>query len=367
MVHAEIRSIFKRYEDKWILKQVNLDVNRKEILAIVGPSGCGKTTLLQIVAGLIQADEGSVFLGGEILSSREKNIFVPPEKRGIGMVFQSYALWPHYTVFQNIAYPLRIKGLKKKQYEKDVKEAMEMVRLIGKEKCYPHELSGGEQQRVALARALTMNPKLLLLDESLSNLDAKLKEEMLAEIKKIQKTLGLTIMHVTHDQQEALGIADRIAVMNQGNLEQIGPVQEVYCSPSSVFVARFIRKSNIIYQNAESLPEKELWKMAAKAAQHSYYNQFNAFNDRWDVLAVHPEEIRLNRVDGTIRGRIITSIYRGNLIEYKILYSNRELTVKAMPAEVYEPGEEVFFHFLRASLIGPAPTGHLHDNEYQYQ
>jgi iron(III) transport system ATP-binding protein len=185
--YAEIYNINKKYGNKSVIKEFKLNIHEGEIVAVVGPSGCGKTTLLQIIAGLVKADTGSVCLDGKTLFSTEKNVFVPPEKRRIAMVFQNYALWPHYNVYQNLSYPLRVRRINKRDIEKSVTEVIEMVQLKGMQKRYPHELSGGEQQRVALARALVIKPELLLLDESLSNLDAKLKEEMLVEIKKIQK------------------------------------------------------------------------------------------------------------------------------------------------------------------------------------
>ncbi|MDW7977498.1 MAG: ABC transporter ATP-binding protein [Candidatus Caldarchaeum sp.] len=223
---------------------VSLQVEKGECLALLGPSGCGKTTTLRCVAGLEKADEGEIAIDGQVVFS--KNVFLPPEKRGVGMVFQSYALWPHMTVFDNVAYPLKIRKNSKEDIQHRVSHALDLVGLSGFEKRYPSQLSGGQQQRVALARAIVYEPRLVLLDEPLSNLDAKLREKMRGELKRLLKKIGLTSLYVTHDQEEAFVIADKVAVMNAGKIIQLGRPTEIYEKPSNSFVAEFIGRANLI-------------------------------------------------------------------------------------------------------------------------
>ncbi|MCS7129549.1 MAG: ABC transporter ATP-binding protein [Candidatus Caldarchaeum sp.] len=223
---------------------VSLQVEKGECLALLGPSGCGKTTTLRCVAGLEKADEGEISIDGQVVFS--KNVFLPPEKRGVGMVFQSYALWPHMTVFDNVAYPLKIRKKSKEDIQHRVSHVLDLVGLSGFEKRYPSQLSGGQQQRVALARAIVYEPRLVLLDEPLSNLDAKLREKMRGELKRLLKKIGLTSLYVTHDQEEAFVIADKVAVMNAGKIIQLGRPTEIYEKPSNSFVAEFIGRANLI-------------------------------------------------------------------------------------------------------------------------
>ncbi len=346
MIQAEIADLSKKYGKEVVINDLNLRINKGEVLAVVGPSGCGKTTLLQIIAGLTGAEKGSVVLAGRTLLSVERNISVLPEKRKIAMVFQNYALWPHYNVWQNISYALRVRGVEKSKCEKIVKETMEMVRLEGKQKRYPHELSGGEQQRVALARALVIRPDLLLFDESLSNLDAKMKEKMLREIKKIQQELRLTIVHVTHDQHEAMGMADRIAVMNKGRIEQVGVVEEVYKYPVTQFVAGFIGTANFISGSSDDITESKLWRRAVRAAGNE-----NEIQEKEKLLSVRPEDVIIKREKGEIIGTVAKAIYRGNAIDYEIMAGKRLLYVRTGTRNLYELGAEVSIDMVRAVAI----------------
>ncbi|GAA0738747.1 ABC transporter ATP-binding protein [Clostridium oceanicum] len=225
---------------------MDFDIYEGELLAVLGPSGCGKSTLLELIAGLEKPTSGKITINDEIVYSSKRWIFVPANKRKVGLVFQNYALWPHYNVFENIAYPLKIKKCKKDYIKKQVLDVIKIVKLEGMEYRYPHTLSGGQQQRVALARALIMKPKLLLLDEPLAHLDAKLSEMMQKEIKYINKKTGITMVYVTHNQREAMEIADRIAVMKDGNIVQCGTSKEIYRNPKNEFVASFIGNTNII-------------------------------------------------------------------------------------------------------------------------
>jgi iron(III) transport system ATP-binding protein len=239
----EVVSLVKKFGTMAAVNGVDLKTVAGETVALLGPSGCGKTTTLRCIAGLERPDSGEIWIDGKLVSS--KNVFVPPEKRNIGMVFQSYALWPHMTVFNNVAYPLRIKKLPKNEIRQRVNDVLEMVGLKEMSERYPHQLSGGQQQRVALARAIVYQPRLLLLDEPLSNLDAKLREQMRYELRRLLKNIGITAVYVTHDQEEAFVIADRIAIMNQGKIIQMGKPMEIYEHPLSTFVAGFIGRVNI--------------------------------------------------------------------------------------------------------------------------
>jgi len=240
MVRIKTVDLTKRFGEVVAVDRVSLEIEHGEFFTLLGPSGCGKTTFLRCIAGLELPDEGRVYFDGEDVTD------VPPHRRDTGMVFQNYALWPHMNVFDNIAYGLKIRGLPKNEIRKRVEWALELVKLKGLEKRTPHQLSGGQQQRVALARAIVINPKVLLFDEPLSNLDAKLRLEMRAELRRLQKELGITTIYVTHDQEEAMSISDRLAIMKDGRIMQVGTPREVYDRPANFFVADFIGQSTFI-------------------------------------------------------------------------------------------------------------------------
>ncbi len=247
MGKLSIRNLTKSYGDHTVVNKVNIDVEDSELLTIVGPSGCGKTTILRMVAGFIEPTGGQIYLDDQLLVDVENHVSpIVPEKRNIGMVFQSYAVWPHMNVFDNVAYPLKLRKTAKDVIRSEVMRVLKVVHLEGLEKRMAHELSGGQQQRVALARALVMKPRLLLLDEPLSNLDAALREEMRGEIKEIQRTEHITIINVTHDQIEAMTMSDKVAVVRGGVLEQFAPPYDLYETPVNTFVARFIGSANIL-------------------------------------------------------------------------------------------------------------------------
>ena len=243
MAFIEIKNLLKRYKKVVAVNHIHLEVNEGEMLTLLGPSGCGKTTTLRCIAGLETPEEGDIVIDGKSMLSEG---FIHSSQRGIGMVFQNYAVWPHMKVFKNIAYGLKIQKVPREIIQEKVQEALELVGLKGLGERYPSQLSGGEQQRVALARALVRNPKVLLLDEPLSNLDAKLRENMRFEIKSLVKRMGITSVYVTHDQAEAMVISDRIAVMDSGNIVQVGTAQEIYKKPANKFVADFIGTMNFI-------------------------------------------------------------------------------------------------------------------------
>ena len=243
MAFIEIKNLFKRFKNTVAVNHVQLEVIKGEMLTLLGPSGCGKTTTLRCIAGLERPEEGDIIIDGKPMLSEG---FVQPSKRGIGMVFQNYAVWPHMKVFNNIIYGLKIQKISKKIIQERAQKVLELVGLKGLEGRYPSQLSGGQQQRVALARALVGNPKVLLLDEPLSNLDAKLREKMRFEIKSLVRRMGITSVYVTHDQAEAMVISDRIAVMDSGSIVQIGTAEEIYQKPANKFVADFIGTMNFI-------------------------------------------------------------------------------------------------------------------------
>ena len=246
MSFLRIQSLYKTFNRVVAVNQLNLEINEGEFFTLLGSSGCGKTTTLRLVGGLEKPDGGEIYLRDKCLVSESQKLFIKPEKRHMGMVFQSYALWPHMTVFENVAYPLKLRGIRGTQAEKKVAEVLELVGLEGLEERPAPALSGGQQQRVALARALVFSPRVLLLDEPLSNLDAQLREDMRRELKGLQRRLGITVLFVTHDQIEALSLSDRIAIMKFGQLEQVGSPEEVYYYPATPFVRDFLGKTFLL-------------------------------------------------------------------------------------------------------------------------
>lgn len=242
--HLQIRGVQKEYQQFKAVEKLSLNVEKGKLIALLGPSGCGKSTTLRMIAGLVSATSGQIIVNGKDITSK------PAHKRDIGLVFQSYALFPHMTIAQNIAYGLKIRGVSRPEISRRVQEVVKLVHLEGLQDRRPKQLSGGQQQRVALARALVIEPSILLLDEPLSNLDAKLRDQMRNEIRDIQQRLGITTVFVTHDQVEALAMCDLVAVMNKGHLEQVGTPHEIYEKPASAFVAGFVGRTNRLEANA---------------------------------------------------------------------------------------------------------------------
>ena len=241
-----IENLTKKFGKNEGVENINLSVKEHELLTLLGPSGCGKTTILRAIGGFNQIDSGRILLDGKEIQNLQ------PEKRPTGMVFQSYNLWPHMTVYENMAFGMQIRKCPKEQIKKEIKKMLELVRMEGSEKKYPSQLSGGQQQRIAIARALVLKPSLLLLDEPFSALDAKIRGQMREELKRIQREAGLTVIFVTHDQEEAMAISDRIAVMRRGYMEQVGKPEEIYDHPKTRFVAEFIGEMNFIEENGSS-------------------------------------------------------------------------------------------------------------------
>jgi putative spermidine/putrescine transport system ATP-binding protein len=249
---VEIKGAFKQFGSNVVLNGINLDVKQGELLTLLGPSGCGKTTTLNLIAGFLEADEGDVFIKGKKVTK------TPPYKRDLGMVFQTYSLFPHMTVYENLDFGLKLRKVEKSEKGKKIARALELVKMLGLENRYPRELSGGQRQRVAISRALVVEPELLLLDEPLSNLDAKLRHELRAEIKRLQKEIGVTTIFVTHDQEEALSMSDRVVVMNAGKIEQISTPTAIYNHPETEFVFNFIGKSNCFEGTIASIDSRKI-------------------------------------------------------------------------------------------------------------
>ena len=276
-MYLSLKNISKKYKDKEILKNISFDIKEGELVCILGPSGCGKTTLLNIIGGFVSDFSGDVLLSDENINN------LPPEKREISTVFQSYGLFTHKNVIDNVSYGLKLLKIDKNMREKRARDMLEKVGLAGYEKKKIKELSGGEQQRVAIARSMVLNPKLLLLDEPLSNLDVHLRDVMRKEIKRIQKQFGVTMIIVTHDQEDAFKLADRVIVINEGHIEQIGTPEELYKNPKNNFISSFIGENNIIDKN----------------------------------LIIRPEEISI-KLDSLGEGKVVDVTYLGATVEYLV-------------------------------------------------
>ena len=249
---VEIKGAYKQFGSNVVLNGIDLEVKQGELLTLLGPSGCGKSTTLNLIAGFLDADRGEVHIKGNNVTK------VPPYKRDLGMVFQTYSLFPHMTVYENLSFGLKLRKVSKAEQKKKISKALELVKMSGLENRYPRELSGGQRQRVAISRALVVEPELLLLDEPLSNLDAKLRHELRAEIKRLQKEIGVTTIFVTHDQEEALSMSDRVVVMNAGKIEQISTPTEIYNHPKTEFVFQFIGKSNCFEGNVSAVDKRKV-------------------------------------------------------------------------------------------------------------
>ena len=292
--------VSKRFSHKvkgeiYAARDVSLDVAPGEFVTLLGPSGCGKTTTLRMIAGFETPDAGRIAIGGEDITG------LPVNQRNIGFVFQNYALFPHLSVFENVAYGLQVRAHPQAELEREVGEVLSLVGLAGYERQFPNQLSGGEQQRVALARAIVIKPRVLLFDEPLSNLDARLRVQMRSEIRDLQKRLAITTVYVTHDQEEAMAVSDRIAVMNRGSIVQIGSAEDLYLRPADEFVAQFIGRVNLIPR-----------QVAGKAVR----------------LVVRPEMIRLSQAAGAGRaGTILQRTYLGEKTEYLVSCDGQTLQV----------------------------------------
>lgn len=330
------KTFTKGKETVHAVQNVDLTVEEGELVTFLGPSGCGKTTILRMVAGFETPTSGRISVGDEDIT------VLPVHSRGIGFVFQNYALFPHMSIFENVAYGLRARKEADSAIKERVAQALELVGLAGVDRRFPNQLSGGEQQRVALARVLVMRPKLLLMDEPLSNLDAKLRLHMRTEIRRIQQHLGITCLYVTHDQKEALTMSDRIMVVNKGKVEQIGTPFDLYASPKTLFVADFIGQANVLPALIESFDGEKV-KASLYGDTHltlrSVPDSGEAKTGSASVI-VRPENIRpVAKGNGKLEAIVRQRFFVGDHIEYEFLVRNEQVVFASVP---YEPGLDMF-------------------------
>lgn len=340
--NIKIKSVGKSFDGVEILKDVSFEIEAGEFFSILGPSGCGKTTLLRMIGGFIEADKGAIYLGNQDIT------YLSPNERDVNTIFQTYALFPHLNIFDNIAFPLKLKKMGKDEIKKEVEKYLELVKLSSHAKKYPHQLSGGQKQRVAIARALINKPKVLLLDEPLSALDAKLRQHMLIELDTIHDEVGITFIFVTHDQQEALSVSDRIAVMNEGDVLQIGTPSEIYESPATSFVADFIGETNFIDGVVTSL-EDEFGYIESKD-----YGKIKFELDK-DVkvgqsvkLTIRPEKVKISKTkpryldenDNVLSGVVDEVIYSGFQSKYFVKVGDRTFNTFKQHVDFFEEDSE---------------------------
>ena len=317
----------------------NLTIKEGECFSFLGPSGCGKTTTLRMIAGFEDLSQGEIHLCGKPVSIKSKNLYVPPEDRGLGMVFQSFAVWPHMNIFENVAFPLRVRKVPKTEMAERVKMALKHTSLDGMEKVYPGNLSGGQQQRIALARAIVTNPKVMLLDEPLSNLDPKLRETMRFEIKELQKKFNFTIIFVTHDQSEAMALSDRMMVMDMGNIVQIGTPTELYNRPVNRFVHKFLGQStftDVILQDGKAYAKGDMEQPLPVSLPES--------GEREMVMATRPNQIDMNRTEG-YKTKVEKRIFLTNYTEYLVRVGDQLLQVQTPHRNAFAQGETCYLKF----------------------
>lgn len=337
MAFVELNNIGVSYDKKehYVLEDLSIEIKQGEFLSLLGPSGCGKTTTLRVIAGLINPQKGQFILDGEDMTD------VPIHKRGFGMVFQSYALFPHLSVFDNVAFGLKAKKIATAVIEEKVQRFIEICGLKGFEQRFPKQLSGGQRQRVALARALVLEPKLLLLDEPLSNLDAKLRVTMRQEIRRIQQQLGITTIFVTHDQEECFSISDKVAIMNQGVIEQFNTPEEIYRHPRSHFVADFIGFENFITVTKEGSAYID-----NKGQQFEVDASDETSTAGQVVLTIRPADIQMRADDAIpgsnqIRGKIRVRTYLGRGYQYEVASEQGNFIVTTADSDLFEVDQEV--------------------------
>ncbi|MFV0502419.1 MAG: ABC transporter ATP-binding protein [Lachnospirales bacterium] len=334
-VNIKIENVLKKYGETVVIPNLEAEVKSGEFFTLLGPSGCGKTTLLRMIAGFNTIEGGLIKFDDSIIND------IPAHKRNIGMVFQNYAIFPHLTVRQNIEYGLKIRKLDKVKIQKEVDKILDIVKIKEHEHKLPEKLSGGQQQRVALARAIVIYPTVLLMDEPLSNLDAKLRLEMRSAIKEIQKTIGITTVYVTHDQEEALAISDRIAVMNKGEIEQIARPESIYTRPYSVFVSNFIGSSNLFKGNLTK--KNHSWEITLKNG--SIITMTNIIDDTPNgevCICIRPEEWRIE--SNGMEGKILNKTFLGKYINYSVKIENNIIELSqdiGQTEEIYKEGDKI--------------------------
>ncbi|HUE75662.1 MAG TPA: ABC transporter ATP-binding protein [Chloroflexota bacterium] len=350
MASITLNSITKRFGDVKAVNDVSLSISDKHFVTLLGPSGCGKTTTLRMIAGFMRPDEGEILVDDQLYST--SRTMLPPEKRQMGMVFQSYAVWPHMTLFENVAFGLRLLKLSDQEIRSRVARVLDRVGLTGMEKRYPNQLSGGQQQRVALARSVVVEPKILLLDEPLSNLDAKLRERMRTELKDLQRALGITFVYVTHDQSEALALSDRIAVFDHGRLLQYASPRDVYERPANRTVADFMGQVNLLEGHLASRNRDDASLAVVKVADGLALSASVASSV--DVgssvaIVVRPEDVQVTRehpgsVVNVLKATVRDSVFLGNTVDCRLSVDHQELRAQIEPGADLTSGEIVFVH-----------------------
>jgi len=338
---VELRGLTKRYGGVAVVDNVSQHIEHGSLVCLLGPSGCGKTTTLRLIAGFVEPTAGEIFVGSRLVSSAARTL--PPERRNMSMIFQSYALWPHMTVMENVAYGLKLRKIDRSAMEQKIKAMLATTRLDNLADRYPGELSGGQQQRVALARALIVEPETLLLDEPLSNLDANLREEMRFEVRRLHDEYRYTTVYVTHDQSEAMTTADLIAVMNAGKIEQLGSPEDIYARPRSEFVARFIGSSNIVRGKALDAGHITVAGIPVSCTGTG----LAAGNDA--AISIRQHEIRIDTAEPTGERRnvlpavVARNVFLGNSRDYMVeIGDGTQIRVVTSPEENIQQGSKVW-------------------------
>ena len=354
MNKIELKNITVRYDKNIVLENFSLTVEPGQILGIVGPSGCGKTTVVRAICGFLNPQEGTVSINGDVMYDRAKRINVSPEKRNVGVVFQDYAVWPHLTVYENAAYPLKKHGVPKAEIQPQVEEALRLVNMSSYHNYMPSQLSGGQQQRVAIARALTSSKDLLIMDEPITNLDAKLREQMLVEIRMLQEQLGTTIIYITHDQEAAMQLCDKIVIMNsKGAIAQIGTDEEIITNPANRFVFSFVGVSNFLpvvkIDNKIYLDFDE--KILLSETVPADYPQNSDLAD----MGIRPMDIVFDDTSD-IKAKIVSAVFFGNIYNYFIDIAGHEYRVQRITSgneedEKYKEGVECGVRFLNCKYF----------------
>lgn len=345
MNQVELSHVTKAFKTKSLgeviaVNDFNLEIKEGECFSFLGPSGCGKTTTLRMIAGFEDLSKGEIKLGDKIVSSSSHKLYLPPEERGLGMVFQSFAVWPHLNIFDNVAFPLQVKKMNKVDIAKKVKEALTHTNLDGLEEVFPSDLSGGQQQRIALARAIVTNPKVMLLDEPLSNLDPKLRESMRFEIKALQKKFNFTIIFVTHDQAEAMAISDRMLVMDMGNIMQIDTPYNLYNNPINKFVHNFLGQSNFIDVEIE---DNKIYPKGTKGQAINYPLPLKQ-GEKSLVLATRPNEINIDNREG-YKTKIEKRLYLTTYIEYHVKVGEQIIRIHTPHRQELQVGDVCYIQF----------------------
>ncbi|CAK7046067.1 MAG: Vitamin B12 import ATP-binding protein BtuD [Desulfovibrio sp.] len=344
MSYVRLIDVTKQFGQVRAVDRLNLEIAKGECFSMLGPSGCGKTTTLRMVAGFEDLDDGEIHVGDRLLSSKKKGYYLPPEKRDFGMVFQAFAVWPHLSVYENVAFPLRIRKVASAEIERRTKDALKSTNLLDVADKSPEDLSGGGKQRVALARALAINPDVMLLDEPLSSLDPHLREEMRFEIKDLQRQYGFSIIYVTHDQAEAMALSDRILVMKLGVVQQIDTPMNVYTNPANKFVFSFIGLSNFLEVEGEGgayriMGGEPLKGGVAPSADMHGHTRLS--------LASRPSEIDFVN-EGGIDGQVVRKSFLGEIVDYQIQVGEQTLRVqKGRRSQGPDVGETCHVKFLR--------------------